>query len=88
MVTRVDYRYLPDMIRVVRHLRAKLKAGAALATADIEEVVAKLGLLLFLDSDDQTLMPLADSFLTNLLAPLDTGNEPGTLHRTDPGLRP
>lgn len=68
MLTSVNYRYLPDMIRVVRHLVAKQKAGELLAKADIEEVVAKLGLLLSLDPDDQTFVPLADSFLTELLA--------------------
>ena len=68
MLSSVNYRYLPDMIRVVRHLVAKQKAGEPLPKADMEEVVAKLGLLLSLDPDDQTFVPLADSFLTELLA--------------------
>jgi len=66
MVTSVNYRYLPDMIRVVRHLAAKQKAGDPFTEADIEEVVAKLGLLLSLDPDDQTLMPLADALYSKI----------------------
>ncbi len=74
MAARADFRYLPDMIHVVRHLRAKLKAGEPLAKADIEEVIAKLCLCFRLDPDDQTFVPSADAVLTKLLAPLDAGN--------------
>jgi hypothetical protein len=73
MVTQVDYRYLPDMIRVVLHLRAKLKMGEPLAKADCEEVIGKLCLLTRLDPDDPRLTPVITAIQARL-NPLLHGN--------------
>lgn len=78
MVTRVDYRYLPDMIRVVRHLRAKLKSGEPLAKADIEEVIGKLCLLARLDPDDPSLTPVSAAIQANLHLLLDGNSDEPT----------
>lgn len=71
MVTPVDYRYLPDMIRVVRHLRAKLKSGEPAARADIDEAVGKPCLLARLDPDDPSPMPVSAAFQGNVQLLLD-----------------
>lgn len=69
-IARVDYRYLPDMIHVIRRLRTKRKAGKPLAKADIEEVIAKLCLCFRLDPDDQSVAPVTDA-IRKLLRPPD-----------------
>ncbi len=51
-----------------RRQRGRVGADTRAFSIKQEEVVAKLGLLLSLDPDDQTLAPFADSFLTELLA--------------------
>jgi hypothetical protein len=66
MVTQVDYRYLPDMIRLVLHLMAKLRLGQPLAKTDIEEVIGKLCLLTQLDPDDPSLTPFSTAIQARL----------------------
>ena len=69
MVTRVDYRYLPDMIRVIRRLRAKWRVGEPFTEADVDEIASTLQLITRLDSDDPSVAAVADAIRTMLRPP-------------------
>ncbi len=71
MIARVDYRYLPDMIHVIRRLRAKRKAGESFTEADVDEIISRLHLITRLDPDDRSLASITDAVRTQLLRPPD-----------------
>jgi hypothetical protein len=69
MATRVERRYVPDMIRLVRRLTIKARAGEPFTEVDVEEVIVKLNLVAGLEPNDQTYAPFADALRAKLLAP-------------------
>jgi hypothetical protein len=78
MATRVDLRHVPAMIRLVRRLATKAKAGESFTEADVDELIARLNLVTGLESDDQTYAPFANAFRAKLLPPRpDDESSPG-----------
>jgi len=78
MATLVDLRHVPAMIRLVRRLVTKAKAGQPLTEADVDELIARLNLLTGLESDDQIYAPFANAFRAKLLPPQpDDESSPG-----------
>jgi hypothetical protein len=71
MATRVSYRYVPDMIRLVQRLAIKTGAGESLSEADADEVIVKMNLIAGLDPDDQTYASFANVIRARLV-----GNRP------------
>jgi hypothetical protein len=69
MATRIDRRYVPGIIRLVRRLSVKAKKGEPFTEADVEEIIVKLNLVTGLKPDDPTYAPLADAFRAKLLEP-------------------
>ena len=69
MVTRVNYRYLPDMVKLVLLLISKRKEGKSFSEADAEKFVDALCALASVDSADPTISPIADTFRKMLINP-------------------
>ena len=69
MVTNVNYRYLPDMFRLIRFLVSKQKGGEPFSEADAEKLVTALAVLFSVDSADPTFSPIADIFRKMLINP-------------------
>ena len=59
MVTRVNYRYLPDMFKLIRFLVSKWKEGESFSEADVEKLIITLARLVEFDPDDPTLVPFS-----------------------------